>query len=163
MSEPSRPSLAWPELFIGLGLLALAGVVWWQRATMPVSPMYAKVGPTIFPYMTAVALAVLAVFLLAFAVRGGWQPQDEKEVPVDWGPVAFITAGLILNVGLIGTLGFTLASTILFVLVAWAFGSRNPLRDAAIGFAFALVSFFGFAKALGVNIGGGWFETLLGA
>lgn len=163
MSEPSRPSLAWPELFIGLGLLAFAGVVWWQTATMPVSPMYAKVGPTIFPYLTSIGLAIMAVFLLAFAVRGGWQPDDEKEVPVDWGPVAFIAAGLVLNVGLIGTLGFTLASTILFVLVAWAFGSRNPLRDAAIGFAFALVSFFGFAKALGVNIGGGWFETLLGA
>jgi len=163
MSDPTRPNLAWPELFIGLGLLAFSGIVWWQTAAMPVSPMYAKVGPTIFPYLTAAGLAVMAVFLVAFAFRGGWQPEDEKEVPVDWGPVAFITAGLVLNVGLIGTLGFTLASTILFVLVAWAFGSRNPLRDAAIGFAFALVSFFGFAKALGVNIGGGWFETLLGA
>ena len=163
MSNPTRPTLAWPELFIGLGLLAFSGIVWWQTAAMPVSPMYAKVGPTIFPYLTAVGLAVMAVFLVAFAFRGGWQPEDEKEVPVDWGPVAFITAGLVLNVGLIGTLGFTLASTILFVLVAWGFGSRNPLRDAAIGFAFALVSFFGFAKALGVNIGGGWFETLLGA
>ncbi len=103
------------------------------------------------------------MFLLAFAVRGGWQPDDEKEVPVDWGPWPSSPPGLSSNVGLIGTLGFTLSSTILFVLVAWAFGSRNPLRDAAIGFAFALVSFFGFAKALGVNIGGGWFETLLGA
>jgi putative tricarboxylic transport membrane protein len=113
--------------------------------------------------MTAVGLLILSVFLLVFAVRGGWQPADEKDVPVDWGPIAFVLAGLVLNVGLIGTIGFTLSSTILFVLVAWAFGSRNPLRDAAIGFVFALVSFFGFAKALGVNIGGGWFESLLGA
>ncbi|MCZ8101127.1 MAG: tripartite tricarboxylate transporter TctB family protein [Alsobacter sp.] len=163
MTDPARPSLAWPELFIGLGLMLFAGLVWWQTATMPVSPMYAKVGPTLFPYMTAVGLLILSVFLLVFAVRGGWQPADEKDVPVDWGPIAFVLAGLVLNVGLIGTIGFTLSSTILFVLVAWAFGSRNPLRDAAIGFVFALVSFFGFAKALGVNIGGGWFESLLGA
>ncbi|MHB2168743.1 tripartite tricarboxylate transporter TctB family protein [Alsobacter sp. R-9] len=163
MSESPRPSLAWPELLISLGLLGFAGLVWWQTATMAVSPMYAKVGPTVFPYMTAAGLAVLAAFLFGFALRGGWQPEDEKEVAIDWPPVAFVTAGLVLNVGLIQSLGFTLASTILFVLVSWGFGSRRPLRDAAIGFVFALVSFFGFAKALGVNIGGGWFETLLGA
>ncbi len=148
MTDQSR-SFAWPEFAIGVGLLAFSGLVWWQTATMAVSPMYAKVGPTVFPYMTAAGLAALAVFLIGFSLRGGWQPQDEKEVPVDWKPVLVIVAGLVLNVGLIGTLGFTLASTILFVLVTWGFGSRNPLRDGAIGFAFAVVSYFGFAKASG--------------
>ncbi len=39
----------------------LRRVVWWQTATMPVSPMYAKVGPTIFPYLTSIGLAIMAV------------------------------------------------------------------------------------------------------
>ena len=29
----------------------------WQTMTMPVSPMYSKVGPTVFPYLTAFGLA----------------------------------------------------------------------------------------------------------
>ena len=52
-----------PELLIGLGLLACAAVVLWQTLAIPVSPMYSKVGPTVFPYMTAAGLAVLAVLL----------------------------------------------------------------------------------------------------
>ena len=41
------------------------------------------------------------------------------------------------------------------------FGSRRPWRDAPIGFALALGTFFGFARALGVNIGMGPFERAL--
>ena len=75
--------------------------------------------------------------------------------------LAFVVAGLIANVLLIRPLGFTAASTVLFVLVAYGFGSRRPLRDARL-VPFA-GSYFGFAKALGVNIGAGVFEQLLGA
>jgi putative tricarboxylic transport membrane protein len=96
------------------------------------------------------------------AARGGWQPAEEKEVALDWRALLFVVAGLVANVALIVPLGFTGASTILFVLVAYGFGSRKPLRDAAIGFAVALVAYFGFAKLLGVNIGAGLIEGLLG-
>ena len=66
-----------------------------------------------------------------------------------------------LNVALIGPLGFTIASVILYVCVARGFGSRNPLRDAGIGLAFALIAYFGFAKTLGINIGAGLLENWL--
>jgi len=48
------------------------------------------------------------------------------------------------------------------VLIAYGFGSRRPLRDAALGFAVALAAYFGFATLLGVNIGAGIVERLLG-
>jgi putative tricarboxylic transport membrane protein len=125
--------------------------------------MYSKVGPTVFPYMTAAGLAVLAVLLFLQAVRGGWQPEDEKEVKADWKSVGFVAAGLLANVALIGPLGFTAASVILFVLVAHGFGSRQPIRNAVTGLVLSLAAYFGFAKALGVNIGAGVIEKLLGA
>ena len=62
---------------------------------------------------------------------------------------------------LIGTAGFTIASTILFVLTARAFGSLNIVRDAATGFALAIVAYLGFARALGINIGAGPPERLI--
>jgi putative tricarboxylic transport membrane protein len=151
-----------PEATIGIGLLVVAAVMLWQTMVMPVSPMYSKVGPTIFPYITAVGLALFAGLLLMQAWRGGWQPDDEKEVSIDWMAVGFVAAGLVANVLLIKPLGFSLASTVLFVLVAHGFGSRKPLHNAAIGLALSLAAYFGFAKALGVNIGAGVIERLLG-
>jgi putative tricarboxylic transport membrane protein len=159
---PPRARPAMPEATIGIGLLVVAAVMLWQTMAMPVSPMYSKVGPTIFPYITAFGLALFAVLLLMQAWRGGWQPDDEKEVAIDWMAVGFVAAGLVANVLLIKPLGFSLASTVLFVLVAHGFGSRKPLHNAAIGLALSLAAYFGFAKALGVNIGAGVIERLLG-
>jgi putative tricarboxylic transport membrane protein len=158
----SLARIAPAEALIGLGLLLFAGLVLWQTLSIPVSPMYAQVGPRVFPYITTAGLTVFAILLLVQAVRGGWQQPDEKEVTLDWKAVAFVTAGLVANVALIGPLGFSAASTIMFVLVAYGFGSRRPLRDAGIGLVLALAAYFGFAKALGVNIGAGVIENLLG-
>jgi putative tricarboxylic transport membrane protein len=163
MPDTRRSTLAWPETFIGVGLLAFAALVLWQTGNMAVSPLYSKVGPRVFPYLTAFGLAVMALMMIVAGLRGGWQPDDEAEVPVEWRSVLIVLAGLVANVLLIVPLGFTAASTVLFTLVAYGFGSRRPLRDAGIGFAVAVVSYFGFAKALGVNIGAGFFERLLGA
>lgn len=154
--------VAWPETAIAAGVLAFAGIVFLQTTQIPVSPLYAKIGPTLFPSITAGGLAVLGVLLLVQALRGGWQPEEERGVPIDWRALGYVTAGLVVNVALIGWLGFTAASTAMFVLVARGFGSEWPLRDAAIGFATALAAYFGFAQALGVNIGAGLVERLFG-
>jgi putative tricarboxylic transport membrane protein len=156
-----RPRLAMPELGIGLGLLACAAVVFWQTRAIPVSPMYSKVGPTVFPYMTVAGLALLAVLLIVAAARGGWQPEEEKATPTDWQAMGFVVAGLVANVALIQPLGFTAASVIMFVLVCFGFGSRHPLRDVLIALILALAAYFGFARALGVNIGAGLVENML--
>ena len=70
-------------------------------------------------------------------------------------------AGLIANVLLIQPLGFTAASVVMFVLVCFGFGSRHPLRDVLIALVLALAAYFGFARALGVNIGAGLIENVL--
>jgi putative tricarboxylic transport membrane protein len=158
----ARMQIKIPETLIGLGVLAFAALVLWQTTEIPVSPLYAKVGPRVLPYITVGGLALFGVLLLWQGLRGGWQPDEEKEVPIDWGAVLVLGAGLVANVALIGELGFTLASTVLFVLVAFAFGDRHVVRNAAIGLAISLAAYFGFAKTLGVNIGAGVVERLLG-
>ncbi|PSH68944.1 tripartite tricarboxylate transporter TctB family protein [Phyllobacterium brassicacearum] len=158
-----HPRLATPEAVISVGMLIASGFVLWQTLSIPVSPMYAKVGPTVFPLVTAIGLALLAVLLLVQAFRGGWQHEEEKEISQDWKSLGFVAAGLLCNVSLIRPFGFTAASVIMFVLVTHGFGSRQPLRNAFIGLLLALTAYFGFAKLLGVNIGGGLIENLLGA
>ena len=71
--DPARPRLAWPELLIGAGALLFAVLVFAQTRAIPVSPLYSKVGPTVFPYLTVIGLGMLSVLLLVQGVRGGWQ------------------------------------------------------------------------------------------
>jgi putative tricarboxylic transport membrane protein len=160
---PARGSRAVPETVLGLGVVAAALFAFWQTAVIPVSPLYSKVGPTIFPYIASGLLLVLGILLTLQGLRGGWQPDDEKEVPLDWKAMLFVGAGLVANVVLIGPLGFTIASTVMFTLIAWGFGSRTPWKDAPIGFALALAAYFGFATGLGVNIGMGPLERAVGS
>lgn len=162
-AQPAPKRIAVPELIIGLGVVGFALLALWQTLSIPASPMYAKVGPTAFPYITVTGLALLGALLVVAALRGGWQPQEEKETPIDWKGVSFVAAGLLANLVLIKPLGFTAASVVMFVLVCYGFGSRHPLRDGGIGLVLALAAYFGFAKALGVNIGAGVLERLLGA
>ena len=106
------------------GLLAFAVMVLWQTFAIPVSPMYSKVGPTVFPMITAAGLCLFGVLLglrrsRRLAARGREGGPDRLE------GARFVVAGLIANVSLIGTLGFSLASTILFVLRPRGFGDEG--------------------------------------
>ena len=157
----ARSGPAVGELCIALGALALAAIILWQTFEIPVSPLYAKVGPTAMPMFTALGMGLLGALLMVSAVRGGWQTDEEKETTPDRVALLWVAAGLILNVVLISQTGFALASIVLFVCTARGFGSRAIVRDALIGLAFALVAYFGFAKTLGINIGAGMIENLL--
>jgi putative tricarboxylic transport membrane protein len=161
MAAPEEAGRAIGEIVIAAGVIVLAGVIGWQAMSIPVSPIYAKVGPTVVPLITAGALALLGALLMLSALRGGWQSAEEREAVPDRPALMWIAAGLVLNVVLISLAGFTIASVILFVCVARGFGSKAMLRDAAIGAAFALIAYFGFAKTLGIDIGAGLVENAL--
>jgi putative tricarboxylic transport membrane protein len=160
-NRAARLRLAIGETIIGAGALVLAIVMFWQTMSIPVSPIYAKVGPTVVPIITALSLGMLGILLLIAALQGGWQPEEEREVRPDRAALLWIGAGLVLNVLLIVSAGFTLASIVLFVCVARGFGSRRIVRDASVGAAFALIAYFGFAQTLGINIGSGLVENAI--
>src|SRR3954470_11778917 len=141
--QAAPPRLAMPELLIGIGLLACAAAVAWQTLAIPVSPLYSKVGPTVFPYITMTGMIVLSLLLIVAALRGGWQPQEEKETPTDWKAMGIVVAGLVAHLVLIQPLGFTAASVIMFVLVCYGFGSKHTLRDALTGLILAPAAYFG--------------------
>lgn len=160
---PPRAGVGKGELALSLGLLVLSGIVLWQTLEIPVSPIYARVGPTVIPMITALCLGALSLGLLVAALRGGWQPDEERAWRADPKALAWLAAGLLANILLIGPAGFTAASVVMFTLASKAFGSTRLLRDAGIGLAFALLSYFGFAKALGINIGAGAVERAIEA
>src|SRR3546814_19073658 len=57
--------------------------------------------------------------------------------------------------------GFVVASTVLFVAVARAFGSRRPLLDTVIGLVLCAVPQIGFTWGLGLRLPAGIFAGFL--
>jgi putative tricarboxylic transport membrane protein len=150
------------ETLVGLAVLVFAGIVYHGAATIPATPLYARVGPAVFPYAIAACMAVLGVALIFQGLRGGWSDDDpELKLPIDVRALLWIGAGLAINALAIQELGFTLASALMFACIARCFGSERPAVDFGVGLALAATAYLGFAKLLGINIGEGWLESLV--
>lgn len=150
-----------PDLAVGLGVTALGLLAAWLTWVIPVTPVYAVVGPKLVPAMIAGALIVFGLALSVVALRGGWSadiPEVAAAGPPNLLSLGWLVGGLLLNLVLIVPLGFALSAAIQFVCTARAFGSRSPVRDAAIALIVSLGAFFLFVEALGVNIGAGLLE-----
>jgi putative tricarboxylic transport membrane protein len=152
------------DLGAALFVLALGGLAVWQTIAIPLSPIYAQVGPTLVPWLVAAVLLVLGGLLMVSALRGGWSagvPEVAEAPPPNPRSLGLMLAGLLANLVLIAPLGFTVAATAQFVLTAAAFGSRAWLRNSGIAFVVSFGAYVLFVKALGVNIGAGLIEGLV--
>ena len=101
-------------------------------------------------------LAGLAAFGLAAAVvvlreRANAPPRGSFA----WRPLALIGAGAALHVLLAESLGFIVAAALLFWLVARAFDTRHPARDAACAVGVAVCSYALFNYALDLPLPAG--------
>ena len=149
------------ELAIGIGVLALAGVILWQAGTVP-SPPYAQMGPRVALYIIGGGMGLLGCALAFTAATGRWRAEEDADAgPPDLRALAWLAAALVINILVIEKLGFIIASTIMFALVARAFGSMRLMRDGAIGLAIAVTAYLGFDKLLGIRIGAGILEGIL--
>jgi putative tricarboxylic transport membrane protein len=73
-----------------------------------------------------------------------------------------VTAGLVLQMVLVKPAGFVIASAVLFVAVAYAFGSRRLALNAAFGLVLCTVTYVAFTRGLGLVLPAGVLGTLLG-
>lgn len=146
---------------IGLGLIVLAGIIWFDTARMQVPPNYSAYGPQIFPYIAVIALVALALFLLwqtAAGRPGAVKPESGES---DWLGVIAITVGLLSQYFLIESLGFVLSAAFLFFAVAYGFRSRRYLRDAIVAIVLSLVTYLIFTRLLNLQLPPGIFKGVL--
>jgi putative tricarboxylic transport membrane protein len=156
----TKQKIAGAGLAIGLGLVAIASVIGFETMQMRVPPSYARVGPQIFPYIIAIGMAVTGAFIAWKSYRGGDEVIDEVE-PTDWKNVGIILLGLIAHMNLLRPVGFVPAGLVLFMSVAFAFGSRRYGRDAIVGFFLVLFAYVGFTYGLGLQLPPGILKGLL--
>jgi putative tricarboxylic transport membrane protein len=153
------------ELFIGLGVAALGVFVAVETSQIAVAPLYAKIGPGVIPYLVAGGLVLLGLLFAVSAARGSAPAAQPRELPPagagDWRSLVVVGAGLIVQMLLIERAGFIIASSVLFVCVAFGFGSRRYLRDSVVAILLATAVYIGFTRGLNLSLPAGLLKGML--
>jgi putative tricarboxylic transport membrane protein len=144
-------------MIIAAALLLLAAVIVWDTTSLQLAATYG-LGPKAMPYVVATGLGLLAAGNFLLAWRGDFPARED----IDPRAIAFILGGLAALIAIIGLGGgFIIATTVLFVATAAAFGRRAIHIDVAIGFLLALAIYLLFDKLLTLSLPAGPLERLL--
>lgn len=143
--------------FIAALLAAFGAVLLWDASTIPDRGGYAGIGPAAMPKVIGWGLILLAALtaLNGFRSRLADVPRQN---PV---PLILIGGGLALQIATLHSIGFSLATGILFAATAAAFGKRNILVTLPIGVGLAFAIYGIFDRLLQLNLPGGPLETLI--
>ncbi len=106
-------------------------------------PLFVLAGLALFAAAAAVSVVRERLRRRGTAQRGHWRP------------LAWIAAGVLLDLLLAESAGFVLASAALFWLVARAFDARRPWRDLGVAFGVAIGAYLLFADLLQVQLPAG--------
>jgi hypothetical protein len=154
------------DIWIGLGLLACCGLMYWQAGLAP-TPPFVPFGPGFYPRVILILLAALSLWLIAESVvgRGRAAPPRPQagagtvrpNYPLVAGCFA-VLGGYVAGLSLLGYF----ASTFLFVLgLSWLMGPRRGRELPKLTLVAAgttLVTYLAFEKYLHVFLPRGlWF------
>jgi putative tricarboxylic transport membrane protein len=159
------------HMLIGVGTLALGGVIVAGALQISSEAGYGGVGPNFLPWVIGLSLVACGGWLAWEAFSGGFRAMAEPSGAErgDWQGFAWVSAGILLNALLITTIGFILSCTLCFVLAVCGLkrsegrldlSPRALLTSAVIGFAVAAPVYWMFTQLLAINLPGltqsGW-------
>lgn len=150
--RPDRAALA-----IAVLLLVLAGVVAFDASRLSGAAAYARIGPQTVPYAVALCLAALGIWTIVEALRGDFPEREPQEAR----PVLWIVAGLLIQLLIIRFIGFSIATGLLFALVARGFGERRFWISVPFGIVLSVVVWVVFARGLALTLPHGPLEDAL--
>ncbi|SDO39347.1 tripartite tricarboxylate transporter TctB family protein [Phyllobacterium sp. OV277] len=153
-SETRRPDRA--ALVIAAVLAIIAAVIVYSTATAH-GGSSTRIGPGAFPYAIAACLFVLAIWTGFEARRGDFPVREEQE----FGPVFWIVGGLAAQMLLLNTVGFSIATGLLFAATARGFGKGPLWMTVPIGIVLSFVVWVIFAKGLQLSLPAGPLEHLI--
>ena len=140
-------------LAISVAVVALALFVFVELPSIPADGGYSAVGPRFAPMLVGIGLLVIGLLLLRQALAGGWRDMPpHPDEPLHAPSFGWIAGGLAVQMAIIALVGFTIASTLLFVAVARGFGSRRLAHDAIVGVVLAAAVFLFFTRVLGLSL-----------
>src|SRR5262245_6467995 len=143
------------SLRIGEGVLGgvvfgLGAFIAIETAMLEVAPANVAIGPRLFPFLVAAGLLLVGAAVLWQAAFG--HIAHERGFELDWRAVALVSAGLLLQMFLIESLGWIISTTLLFALAALAFAERRMVATVLIGLALTGLTFWIFNYGLGLTL-----------
>jgi putative tricarboxylic transport membrane protein len=114
------------------------------------------VGPKTVPYIVAACLFGLSIWTAAEAWRGDFPEREEQQTA----PILWVVGGLIVQMLTIKTVGFSLATALMFTATAYAFNERRIWLTLPVGFVFCFLVWLAFARGLQLSLPAGPLERL---
>lgn len=156
VNGPGRARTKTALVLFALAIVITAILLAIGTANLPPPPAYGRVGPYLFPSLIAAGLCIVGIALLVQAVRGSG---PDETLPVsarlDGWAILLIGIGVVGQIALLKTAGFIIASSVLFVAVTAAFGSRRIVRDVVIAVALTGTAYVAFVHGLGLTLPSG--------
>jgi putative tricarboxylic transport membrane protein len=148
------------ELVMAVLLAALGVYLVLDAANIAVPGSANTVGPRFFPYLVGGLVIATALGLGVRVWRGDRGPADESEdvdpdAGTSWRAVGIIAVAFLAHALLINVIGWPLAVTLMFGVVAWSLGARGIVRPLLAGGITSVVVWIVFVKALNVALPGG--------
>ena len=148
---PDKAALAIAAVLVAVGLVIAVSTM---RAGGVMG--YSPVGPKTVPWIIAGAFLVLGVLTAVAA----WRRDFPEREPQDWPPMLWVVGGLAVQLLTMKTLGFSIATGLLFAATAKGFG-RGPLwMTVPVGIVFSFLVWIVFAKGLQLSLPAGPLERL---
>lgn len=138
------------ESVLGVVVLMLGLFIALETYGSPPTARGGMMSPQFFPYLIAFGLVSVGLMLLREAAVGHAAP--EHAFVLDWYPVALIQGGLLLQILLLDSLGWVLASLPMFVAATLAFRELRLVTTVLIALALAGVTFVSFDYGLGLDL-----------
>lgn len=154
-TKQRRPD--WAALAIAALLAAIGVTILIDVAPLRDAAGYSQVGPATIPIWIAFALFGLAVWTGIAAFRGDFPEREHQQLP----PVLWVVGGLVVQMLLIRTAGFSIATGVLFGLAARGFGARRLWLTIPIGIVLCFGVWWLFAIVLQLSLPAGPLENLI--
>jgi putative tricarboxylic transport membrane protein len=148
------------ELVMAALLGALGIYLILDAATIAVPDSTNAIGPRFFPYLVGGLVVATALALGLRVFRGDRVAGDESEdvdleAPTSWRALGIVALAFFAHALLINVIGWPLAVTLMFGVVAWSLGARGIVRPLIAGGVTSVVVWIIFVKALDVALPGG--------
>jgi putative tricarboxylic transport membrane protein len=138
------------EAVLGGVVLGLGLFIAIETSLLEVAPSNAAIGPRLFPSLIAFGLLAVGVGVLWQAFFG--HIAHERGFELDWRAVALVSAGLLLQMFLVESLGWIIATALLFITTSLAFAERRFVITVLIGLALSGLTFVIFNYGLGLTL-----------
>jgi putative tricarboxylic transport membrane protein len=151
------------ELSLAIGIVAVGVFLLLGAFRISAGARYDRIGPRFFPFVVATGFVMFGAWYAVSVWRKRWLAPEFSTDPAEvnqlnWSAFSHLALAFTLCLALLGSIGFVMACSVQFWLVARAFGSQRPVRDAVAALVVATAVYIAFSRGLGLALTSAWVE-----